>query len=83
VYVFNVPGTFNTEIMATMQPTSLSNFQENLSRFSPNSTMGAVASEVLPVASVGHSNGGLVFSDDKAPVEQLTDQLLLNYIQQS
>lgn len=83
VYVFNVPGTFNTEIMASMQPTSLSNLQENLSRFSSNSTMGQVAGEVLPVANVGHANDGLVFSDDKAPVEQLTDQLLLSYIQQS
>ena len=26
VYVFNVPGTFNTEIMATVQPTSITTF---------------------------------------------------------
>ncbi|HEY7832639.1 MAG TPA: fused MFS/spermidine synthase, partial [Ktedonobacterales bacterium] len=31
VYTFNVPGTFNTEIMATVQPTSLATFQANLS----------------------------------------------------
>jgi hypothetical protein len=45
--------------------------------------MGQVASEVLPVAQVGHPNGGLVFTDDKAPIEQITDQLLLDYIQSS
>jgi spermidine synthase len=83
VYVFNVPGTINTEIMATRQPTSLEDFRANLSRFGSNTTMGQVASEVLPVADVGHSDGGMVFTDDKAPVEQITDQLLLNYIEQS
>lgn len=83
VYVLNVPGTFNTEIMATMQPTSLATFKANLSRFPTSTTMGQLANEVVPVAEVGHADGGLVFSDDKAPVEQLTDQLLLSYIQQS
>jgi len=82
VYVFNVPGTFNTEIMATMQPTSLRTFQSNLDQVTPNSTMAQVANEVLPVATQGHTDGGIAFTDDRAPIEQITDQLLLNYIQQ-
>jgi hypothetical protein len=44
--------------------------------------MGQVANEVLPVVKQGHSDGGLVFTDDRAPIEQITDQLLLDYIQQ-
>ncbi len=82
VYVFNVPGTFNTEVMATMQPTLLNTFKANLAQFAPTSVMGQVASEVVPVVTQGHANGGLVFTDDRAPIEQITDQLLLNYIQQ-
>ncbi len=82
VYVFNVPGTFNTEIMATMQPTSIANFQANLTQFAPTTIIGQVASEVLPVVTRGHANGGIVFTDDRAPIEQITDQLLLNYLQQ-
>ena len=82
VYTFNVPNTFNTEIMATMQPTSIDTFRSSLNQFPANSVMGQVASEVVPVVGVGHSNGGLVFTDDRAPIEQITDQLLLNYIQQ-
>lgn len=81
VYVFNVPGTFNTEVMATMQPTSLSTFRQNLAQFAPTSTMGQVANEMTEV-SVGHADGGIVFTDDRAPIEQITDQLLLDYIQQ-
>ena len=82
VYVFDVPGTFNTEIMATVQPTSITTFRQNLAQFTPSSIMGQVASEVSAVVTRGHSDGGIVFSDDRAPIEQITDQLLLNYIQQ-
>ncbi len=82
VYTFNVPGTFNTEVMATLQPTSIETFRNNLAQFPTDTTMGQVASEVLPVVTEGHANGGIAFTDDRAPIEQITDQLLLNYIQQ-
>jgi spermidine synthase len=83
VYVFNVPGTFNTEVMATMRPTSLSAFQDNLRAVPSDSLLSTVAGEVLPVVSVGHPQAhGIVFTDDRAPIEQLTDQLILNYLQQ-
>jgi predicted membrane-bound spermidine synthase len=82
VYVFNVPGTFNTEIMATVQPTSITTFRANLAQFSPTSIMGQVAGEVSPVVTKGQSDGGIVFTDDRAPIEEITDQLLLSYIQQ-
>ncbi|GAC1432652.1 MAG: fused MFS/spermidine synthase [Ktedonobacteraceae bacterium] len=82
VYVFNVPGTFNTEVMGTMNRTSIETFRSNLTSIPPMTVMGQVANEVVPVVTQGHPNGGLVFSDDRAPIEQITDQLLLNYIQQ-
>jgi len=82
VYVFNVPGTFNSEVMATMQPTSINTFRLNLAQFAPTTIMGQVASEVSPVVTQGLSDGGIVFTDDQAPIEQITDQLLLDYIQQ-
>jgi spermidine synthase len=82
VYTFNVPGTFNTEIMATVQPTSISEFQHNLAQAAPGSVMAQVASEVVPVVTRAHPDGGLAFTDDRAPIEEITDQLLLDYIQQ-
>ncbi|HEX6799415.1 MAG TPA: fused MFS/spermidine synthase [Ktedonobacterales bacterium] len=83
VYTFNVPNTFNTEVMATMRPTSLQTLVSNLHSVPPDSLMSTVADEVLPVATVAHAQrGGIVFTDDQAPIEQITDQLLLNYIQQ-
>ncbi len=82
VYTFNVPGTFNTEVMATMRSTSIDTFRLNLARFPPETVMGQVANEVLPVVKQGQPDGGIVFTDDRAPIEQITDQLLLSYIQQ-
>ena len=82
VYVFNVPGTFNTEVMATKHATSIEDFHNQLKQLDPSTVMGQVASEMLPVATVGRPDGGIVFTDDRAPIEQITDQLLLNYIQQ-
>jgi spermidine synthase len=82
VYTFNVPGTFNTEVMATMQPTSVETFRANLAQFRPTTAMGQVANEVVPVVTQAHADGGIVFTDDRAPIEQITDQLLLSYIQQ-
>ena len=82
VYVFNVPGTFNTEIMATVQRTSITTFRDNMAQFAPDSVMGRVANEVTPQVTQGHPDGGIVFTDDRAPIEEITDQLLLSYIQQ-
>jgi spermidine synthase len=83
VYAFNVPNTFNTEIVATNSSTTLATFRDNLTRVPADSLLGQVAAEVLPVARVARPEaGGIVFTDDQAPVEQLTDQLILNYIQQ-
>jgi spermidine synthase len=83
VYTFNVPGTFNTEIMATASPTSLATLQTNLANVPSDSLLNTVAQEVLPVAQVARAQpGGLYFTDDRAPVEQVIDQLLLDYVQQ-
>jgi predicted membrane-bound spermidine synthase len=81
VYTFNVPDTFNTEVMATNSPTSLQGFLTNLNTIPRGTDLGEVADEVAPVAQAAHAEpGGVVFTDDRAPIEQLTDQLLLNYI---
>lgn len=82
VYVFYVPGTFNAEVTATMQPTSIETFRSSLAQFPSTTVMGQVAREVIPTVTQGRPDGGLVFTDDRAPIEQITDQLLLNYIQQ-
>lgn len=81
VYTFDVPGTLNTEVIATMQPTTLTTFRKNLLNIPFGTLLRPVADEALQVVQVATpQRGGIVFTDDHAPVEQLTDQLILNYI---
>lgn len=75
VYQINVPGTFNTVLMATLAPTSVSAFRANLAHLTPTTTVGQVAHKVIPSVRQGQPHGNLVFTDDQAPVEQMTDQL--------
>ena len=75
IYQINVPASGNSILMATMKPTSLSAFQANLASLAPTTLLGQVAHKVSPIVIQAYSNGGVIFTDDRAPVEQLTDQL--------
>lgn len=85
VYTVDVPNSLNTEIYATSQPTTLHGVQANLataSGDSSNAPLAVVAGETAPLAQVAQAQpGGMVFTDDEAPVEQISDQLIIDYIQ--
>lgn len=74
----------NTLIFATARPTTLAGIEQRLAAAvgGSNDLLGTVAGETAPLLHVAHAQpGGIVFTDDEAPVEQLTDQLILDYIQ--
>jgi spermidine synthase len=81
IYQINVPNSGNTVLMATMKPTSISAFRTNLAHLASTASNGGmailsqVADKVAPVVTLAHANGGIVFTDNRAPVEQITDQL--------
>lgn len=83
VYVMDVPGTFNSIIYATVQPTDPQYLEENLSLLldteSPNSTlvqsMRIALENMRPLP-----EGGQIFTDNKAPIEWITNQMVLNSI---
>jgi predicted membrane-bound spermidine synthase len=82
VYTMDVGRTLNTEVFATNAPTSLATFQANLASIPASSLASQVAAEAAQAVRVAHAErSGMVFSDDRAPVEQLTDQLILSYLQ--
>lgn len=87
VYTIDVPGSLNTEVFATVQPTTLASVQANLASVmikangTPLETVARETSEVVQAAKA--QPGGLVFTDDQAPVEQITDQLIIDYLQHS
>lgn len=81
VHAMDVPRSFNTILVATMQPTEADNLARNLD------ALPADADPLLRDAlTVGESNrvsaaaSELVFTDDRAPVETLVDSLVLNFL---
>lgn len=81
VYVVDVPDTFNSIVYATVQPTDAGNLAANLALMTdatPPLLRAAVARAVenlqpTPVSSI-------VFTDDWAPVEQLTNSIVIDFI---
>ncbi|MCD4739030.1 MAG: fused MFS/spermidine synthase [Anaerolineae bacterium] len=77
-HVISVPNTFNAIVIATVQPTEPANLVDNLALIEDQRLRAAVQYaqgnlvQVVP--------GGTVFTDDQAPVELLTDALVLRHI---
>lgn len=83
VYVMDVPESFNSMIYATVQPTEISDFYNNMvALYARENThplliqaMERVVLNLQPVPV-----GGQVFTDDRAPIEWLTNNLVINYV---
>ena len=82
VYVIDVPTMANSMVVGTNSPTALGNFTANAARvtnpilkevFDASLTRGNIR-EVKPV------QGGIVFTDDKAPIEEVIDQIILGVV---
>ncbi|HOV47463.1 MAG TPA: fused MFS/spermidine synthase [Anaerolineae bacterium] len=78
VHVIAVPDTFNAIIVATVQETSAEDFDVNR-RLLQDPLLARVA-ERAAANLVTVAPGGMVFTDDRAPVELLTDVLVLRYV---
>ncbi len=81
VHVVDVPDTFNSILYATVQPTRAENLAANLAQLSAaahpllrDAATRAIANlQPTPVSTV-------VFTDDVAPIEQLTNAIVLRFI---
>ena len=81
VHVIDVPDTFNTILIATLQHSTPNNLIDNLNNLPGDahpllrSAMQTGAKNLRPTNATGP-----IFTDDQAPVEQLTNSILLRYI---
>jgi spermidine synthase len=81
VQAMDVPYSFNTILIATMEPSQSDNLIINAANLPPDTnpillnTLALAASTRVAVAP-----SDLVFTDDKAPVENLVDSLVLNFL---
>ena len=78
VSVLDVPGSLNAIVVATVQTTSVQNLADNLPLLA-DARLQTVANWALAnVRDIMPSD--VVFTDDRAPVEQFTHDLALRYV---
>jgi spermidine synthase len=83
VYVMDVPGTYNSIIYATVQTTDAGYLEENLALLLET---GSTDSTLISAMRIALANlrqlpeNGQVFTDDKAPIEWITNQMVLNNV---
>ncbi|MBS1245646.1 MAG: conserved rane protein of unknown function, partial [Chloroflexi bacterium] len=81
VHVVNLPGTFNAILVATVQPSTPDNLRANLLLLK-HPLLRDVASDALKNLRPT-TPSRIVFSDDQAPVEHLTNAIVLRFLTQS
>jgi predicted membrane-bound spermidine synthase len=83
VYVMDLPESFNSIIYATVQPTDISNLTANYAQLVEQENVHPLLLEVLKKAIVNQQpvpQGGVVFTDDKAPIEWITNNMVLSFV---
>lgn len=78
VYLIDVPQTFNSLLVATLQPTVAENLEANLQSVKEPFLRGVLQRAWVNLSPLP-SDSGIVLSDDRAPIEQMTHFLLLRY----
>jgi predicted membrane-bound spermidine synthase len=83
IYVMDVPDTFNTIIYATVQPTVIQNLYDNLVHLYSRPDIHPLLIESIQRVVINQQptpSSEIVFTDDWAPVEWITNNLILDYV---
>ncbi|HSQ25743.1 MAG TPA: fused MFS/spermidine synthase [Anaerolineales bacterium] len=83
VYVMDVPNSFNSIVFATVQPTQIQNLYDNLLFLytQPETHPLLITSiERFVINQQPTPESKIIFTDDWAPVEWMTNQMVLNYV---
>lgn len=81
VHTMDVPGSLNTILVATRQPTTAENLAQNLALLPPDpNSILPLALETAVQTIVPTVASDTIFTDDDAPVEQIVDRMVLEYI---
>ena len=78
VYIIDVGSFTNSIVVGTKQPTDIGNFAANIQNIAPDSLIRQVGDQALATGNIREWTGpGRVFTDDRAPVELVVDQIIL------
>ncbi|MBS3752665.1 MAG: fused MFS/spermidine synthase [Anaerolineales bacterium] len=83
VYVIDVPDSFNSIIYATKQPTKVENLSQNYQELKERSDQTEMVQRALEIALTNLRpvpSSGEVFTDDRAPIEWITNHMVLQYV---
>jgi spermidine synthase len=81
VYIIDTERFTNSLVIGTNAPTSLANFMINTAVLN-NPLLQSVAQASIAYGNIREEHGRTVyFTDDRAPVEQLIDQIILNAVE--
>jgi len=78
VHVINVSGSFNSVVFATMQPTSIDNLRANLDAMAHPMVRATAERALQNVRTIAPD--AIVFTDDNAPVERLTNAIMIDFL---
>ncbi len=83
VHVVDIPRTFNSILYASVRATTASEFRANSQRLQPRSDLHPLLSHVMQVVDQNLQpapQAGPVFTDDLAPVEGITNDMVMRFL---
>jgi spermidine synthase len=83
VYVMDVPDSFNSIVYATVQPTDLLNLYANFDALRQRSDVHPLLVESIMLAILNMQptpDTTTVYTDDLAPIELVTNRMILNFV---
>jgi predicted membrane-bound spermidine synthase len=83
IYTVDIPGSLNTMIFATKQPTTAENFAANLVALSQDTTVHPLLVHTMQVTFANLKSGyetTQVFTDDHAPIEWIVNDMVMRFI---
>jgi spermidine synthase len=83
VHVMDIPGTLNTMIFATKQPTTRENFTSNLVALSTDPSVHPLLISAMATTYTNLKDGyetTTVFTDDLAPIEWIVNNMVVSFV---
>jgi spermidine synthase len=83
VFLVDVPGSYNTMVYATRQPAQFANLVTNLERLKAEASTPSLLIGSMQVAAAFAQPTppiSVVYTDDWAPIEWVTNNMVLNYV---
>ncbi|MDX1437378.1 MAG: fused MFS/spermidine synthase, partial [Anaerolineales bacterium] len=83
VYVMDLPGSFNSIIYATARETTIDNLIENYLDLSHRDDVHPLLKNSIRITLENLQStpeGGTIFIDELAPIEWITNQMVLNFV---